>query len=1496
MAEQRKRHRQLKLFAVTAALGLIAQYNHVHIPHTEALIDGRWAFGFIGIALLRHGWAALVLAAVLSLPFGSDVPFLTGFAGNMLYAVPALLLIRPVHRRLLARFGPGWPYGLGWALLVLFCYQVFITPMVWAVLAVLRDAPLWAMILDGWRTQPFLIESILVALFSAVAMVAVLAHKRLRDNQTRLDHMNRVLLGIRNVSQLIVSESDPVRLIKRACTSLTRHMGYWNAWVALLDEADGSVSATAEAGFERGFAALRQQMTRGQLPQCMQRALQQTPLVIVKTPETECGGCPLSTEYGSCAALSRRLAYQGTTYGVLAVSVPASYADDEEEHAFFNELANDLAFALHEIHTAKQLRESKQRYRQLFEGGRDGFVMVDPAGRILDANQAYCEMLGYSLEELRALPDFYAVTPERWREWEATEIWEQRLLVQGYSGLYEKEYVRKDGTVFPVELRSYAVRREDGELDYLWGAVRDITKRKQAEEARRREHAQLEFVVAGSGLGTWVWNIQTNETIFNERWARMVGYSLDELAPCNLDTWVRLVHPEDIEETRERLRLCIAGQTAEYSCEMRMRHKAGHWVWILDRGRVMTWDNEGKPLSMFGTHTDITELKRATDELRARERFLQALLETTAEGFWVLDMQGRVTEANSTYCALSGYRRDEVVGVGIGDLDADESPEETRARIQRIMANGSELFEARHRRKDGSLLPLEISATYVEEEGGRFVCFCRDLTERKRGEQQIALLGQMLDAAPASITIHDTGGRFLFANEATLALHGYTDLEEFLAVNLHDLDVPESAERIAERMRRIEEHGEARFEVMHYRKDGSTFPLEILAKYIDWQGRPALLSVATDITERTQAETQLRERTGLLQNITNHMFDMVAMTDLTGLFTYAGPSHRILGFEPEQLLGTSVFDYVHPDDAAYIAREFNAFITHPTPETTRTVEYRQRCKDGSYLWLETMGKVLFSQGGAPSSLFFSSRDITERKRVEQALRESEERIQSIFRSAPIGIGVVVNRFLKQVNPQFCQITGYAAGELVDQSARMLYPSDTDYEYVGQEKYAQIQRNGTGTVETRWKRKDGVIINVLLSSTPIDLNDLSKGVTFAALDFTDRKKAEDEREMLREQLTQAQKMESVGRLAGGVAHDFNNMLNVILGHTELALDAVPADEALHEDLVEVRRAAERSADLTRQLLAFARKQTVAPRVLDVNETVESMLKMLSRLIGEDIELRWMPRPSLAPVRMDPAQIDQVLANLLVNARDAIGREAGTVVIETAMAEFDADYCASRPGFAPGHYVMLAVSDNGCGMDAATREQVFEPFFTTKGVGEGTGLGLATVYGIIRQNEGHVNVYSEPGQGTVFRVYLPAHGERPGLAEGATRAEAPQSKGGETILLVEDEPSLLDLTDKMLQRLGYHTLTASTPGEAIRLAREHAGEIHLLITDVVMPEMNGRDLAKNLLSLYPDLKRLFMSGYTADVIAHQGVLDPGVNFIQKPFSKNGLGVKVREALES
>jgi len=515
-----------------------------------------------------------------------------------------------------------------------------------------------------------------------------------------------------------------------------------------------------------------------------------------------------------------------------------------------------------------------------------------------------------------------------------------------------------------------------------------------------------------------------------------------------------------------------------------------------------------------------------------------------------------------------------------------------------------------------------------------------------------------------------------------------------------------------------------------------------------------------------------------------------------------------------------------------------------------------------------------------------SPDLTERKRAEEALRDSERHVHTVVSAAPVILWEVdeTGKIVFSEGRALASL-GLSPGQRVGSSVFEIYKDNQDaLAYIrrglaGEEFSAEV-----AVGRSHWRNH----------YSPLrDARGDVMGLVATSVDVTERKWAEEEKAKLQEQLLHAQKMESVGRLAGGVAHDFNNMLGVILGHVELALEDAGSDE-VRSGLIEVQKAAQRSAELTRQLLAFARKQLMSPKVLDLNETVTALCTMLRRLVGENIQLEWKSTPDLWSIKADSAQIDQILANLCVNARDAIVT-TGKIVIEVENCAFDKDYCATHAGHFPGQYVLLAVHDDGSGMDNETLAHIFEPFFTTKGIGKGTGLGLATVYGIVHQNGGFIAVSSEVDKGTTFRIYLPRHVDGPAPAVVLSNAGKAGLSGDETILLVEDELALLGLGKTILERLGYTVLAASTPKEAIRLVSGHSTAIHLLLTDVIMPEMTGVDLAKRLLPVIPGLNCLFMSGYTANVIAHHGVLDDRVNFIPKPFSAQELALKVRAVLD-
>ncbi len=753
---------------------------------------------------------------------------------------------------------------------------------------------------------------------------------------------------------------------------------------------------------------------------------------------------------------------------------------------------------------------------------------------------------------------------------------------------------------------------------------------------------------------------------------------------------------------------------------------------------------------------------------------------------------------------------------------------------------------------------------------------------------------ELVENANSIILRIDSEGRIVFLNEYAQSFFGFDTLE-IIGKSVIGTVMTERDSARVDLHTMIKDIGtrpqiEITTENETILKDGSRV-------WISWTNRPfynesneitGVLYVGNDITKRRKAEEIAREATMRMQEVVRAA--KVGLWDwelASNKVHFSAEWKRQIGYEEDEI--TDDFaeweSRVHPGDLDSTMIRIKKAIDKKIPEYQ--VEFRFHHKDGSYRWILAMSSVLIGDNGRAVRVMGSHIDITERKHAEEALRESEERFKVLHDASFGGINIHDNGLILECNQGLAEITGYPREELIGMDVLLLIAPQAREKVVH-----NIMSGYEEPYEAVGMRKNGEEYPLRLEARAIPYKGKNVGVV-EFRNISEYKQFEAEQKKLQTQLLQAQKMESVGRLAGGVAHDFNNMLGVILGHTEMALDYLEPSDPIRVDLQEIKKAAERSANLTRQLLAFARKQTIAPKVLNCNDAVSGMLNMLQRLIGEDINITWSPQANLWPIKVDPSQLDQILANLCVNARDAISG-VGKVTIETENMRFDEAYCDNHLGFIPGEYVLLALSDDGCGMDKDTLAHLFEPFFTTKEMGKGTGLGLATVYGIVKQNNGFINVYSELAQGTTFKIFLPRYTDRDECIQ-TIGFEQPVVRGKETILLVEDEPAILAMTKVMLERLGYTVIPAGTPGEAMRLAGVHKGQINVLLTDVVMPEMNGRDLVKRVMELCPNARTLFMSGYTANVITHHGVLDEGVHFIEKPFSWKILAGKIREVLK-
>ena len=633
---------------------------------------------------------------------------------------------------------------------------------------------------------------------------------------------------------------------------------------------------------------------------------------------------------------------------------------------------------------------------------------------------------------------------------------------------------------------------------------------------------------------------------------------------------------------------------------------------------------------------------------------------------------------------------------------------------------------------------------------------------------------------------------------------------------------------------------------------------------------------------------QLIEREELFHLISENAADMIAVVDLEGRRIFNSLSYqKILGYAPDELQASSGFEQIHPEDRERVRQA--ATRTRQSGMGT-TLEYRFRHKNGGWMVLESVASVIRNERGEPEKLVIVNRDITERKKAQEALSRSEASFRSLVEGAPYGIyrATMTGQFL-EVNPAFQRMLGYeSAQELFNADlATQVFRHAADYERMNE---LLAESKVMKDIEMEWKRPSGEPIVVRCSGHRVEGKDGGPDYfEVFAEDVTERR-------TLERQLRMAQKMEAIGRLSGGIAHDFNNLLGVIIGYSGVLKKSLDKSQPTYEFATEIEKAGQRAASLTRQLLAFSRQQVLTPSVLSLNSLVADMEKMLPRLLGEDINVSLALDSELGNVKADQSQIEQVIMNLAVNARDAMP-SGGKLHIQTANIELDHAFTHAHPGSKVGSYVMLAIADSGTGMSAETIAHIFEPFFTTKAVGQGTGLGLATVYGIVKQSNGYIWVDSTLGKGTVFQIYLLRHldAEETSVAK-VEIASTERRHGSEVILLVEDADPLRKLAQAFLESNGFRVSSAPCGEAALEIAARHSGMFDLLLTDVVMPGMNGRVLAEELSRRQPGLKVLFMSGYTDSFIAGHGVLQEGTNLLHKPFTEEILISKVREVLDS
>ncbi len=1190
--------------------------------------------------------------------------------------------------------------------------------------------------------------------------------------------------------------------------------------------------------------------------------------------------------------------------------------------ASFERMADTLAIALSRRQASVALRESEAQYRQLFESASDAlFLISTETGKIIDANQVASMLYGYDHDELCGMRSHdLSAEPEETQR--LTQ--EGKNLSDGVISIPTRLHRKKDGTVFPVEISARKLILKA--LPLLLVAARDITERKQMEDVQiflaqassgtraepffnrlaryLAEKLSMDFVCIDRLEGTGL-NARTVAVWCDGHFEDNVTYALKD-TPCG-DVVGNLVccFPANV---------CQFFPRDQVLGDLRAESYVG----------VTLFSHTGQPIGLIAvigrTPLSSRALAEATLKLVAvraagemerldAEDVLQQVAAKIPGAVYQLvrrpDGKFEVPFISEGAGLLMGKPLSELMTIrGILDsVHPDDVKELKASLLESAKSTRRWDFEFRIVESSGTIKWLHADSNPSALPDGS-LCWngaILDITERKRAQEALresaTRLRMTSEAANVGLWDWDLLTNHIHFSTVWKRQIGFEDHEiadtvEEWQSRVHPDDAEVAIAHVQDFLKAPYPNFENEFRFRH--KDGSYRTILAYADiHYGEDGKPShMLGSHIDITERKLAEESLRESEARYRAVAQSAND--AIVTITGDGTIVGwnaSAEKLFGYAEAEILGKPMSLIVPPQyreaHRKGMERVQQGGEIHMLG---KTVELSGLRKDGSEFLLE----LSLSTWDISGRTFFTGiiRDITERRRMEMALRESEQQMKAILNhSATIAWAKDIDGRHVFVSPNFERRFFIHAGDWVGKTDFELWPREIAEKFRAND--LQVLKDGQPQeLIEEAKNADGSTSWWFVLKFVYDGAYGEKLIGGLGVDITARKQAEEDKANLETQLQQAQKMESIGRLAGGVAHDFNNMLGVIIGHAELAIGDLEATHPLYADLEEIHKAANRSADLTRQLLAFARKQTIAPQPLDLNVVVAGTLKMLHRLIGENVTLKFHPSANLWFVNMDPSQVDQILANLCVNARDAIS-DIGMISIDTENHTFDASYCEDHSGFVPGDYVRISISDNGSGMEKETLAHIFEPFFTTKGLGMGTGLGLATVYGAVRQNNGFINAYSEPAHGTTFSIYLPRLQDEAAHARSEKLREAPL-RGNETILLVEDEPSILALTARLLELQGYGVITAQRAEEALRLAREHTGVIHLLLTDVVMPDMNGCELEKKTRQLHPAIRCLFMSGYTADVIAHHGVLAEGVHFIQKPFSTQALALKVRMCL--
>ena len=1131
-----------------------------------------------------------------------------------------------------------------------------------------------------------------------------------------------------------------------------------------------------------------------------------------------------------------------------------------------------------------ELRESEEQYRLMIEHQQDLVVKTDPEGRLIFVNQAYCELFNKSKQELLGTTYMPLVHPD---DLPAVEKAVALLFKPPYKCEYEERALSNHGWRW-LSWTARANFNEKGEIIELLGTGRDITERKKAEEEIAR--LAMEWQSTFDSVNDSIWLLDADSRIIrtNRMAEKTFGRPAKEIIGKHCWEIGHGMQEPFYECPILRMRKILQRETMELPIEDRCFEVTVDPI----------LDGNGNFAGAVHIVSDITERKRTEKALNEGEKRYRTLFEQSYDAMMTLAPPSwRFTTANPAALSLFEMKSlDQFLELRPWDVSPKRQPDgglssdKALEMIEIAMSQGSHFFEWTHRSLNGRIVPCSVLLSKMEMSGQVFLqATMRNITLRKRAEEALQesheILSLFIKHSPIYAYLKEvtpTESLVLWASDNFQEMIGIPG-SQMVGKKMDELFLPEFARKISQDDWDVVSKGEVlRIDEELNNRKYKTIKFPIAT------GRKKLLAGYTiDITEIKRVEEELRESEAMFRALFNeHAAIKLLIDPQDGRIVDANKAAvAFYGWPREQLLNMKILEIntLPPEDIKKNMEEVRS-------EKRGYFEFQHRCADGTIRDVAVLSSKIDVKGRV--LLHSIVQDISERKRAEAEIH----RLQTAIEQSGDTV-VVTSRTgtIQYVNAAFEQLTGYSRDEVLGLTPSLLKSGEQDEGFY-RDLWATITSGRTWRGRMVNRRKDGDIYTEESTISPI-YDSAGEITNFMAVkrDITDKLRIIREKELLEVQLTQSQKLESVGRLAGGVAHDFNNMLGVILGYGEIVLKKLLYGDPLRADVEQIVKAGNRSAGLIRQLLAFSRKQTLQPEVLNLNDQLHHLEKMLRRLISEDIDIKMALADDLASVLIDPVQFDQIIINIAVNARDAMPT-GGKLIIETENVGIDELYAKIHQGVLPGEYVLISLTDSGCGMDKKILAQIFEPFFTTKEKGKGTGMGLATVYGIVKQSGGNIWAYSEPGQGTTFKIYLPQTHAKPQEQKTALKTEEHVIGNGRSVLVVEDDEALRELLLTILTMLGFGVFIAANGGEALLLTEEQGLKPDLLITDVVMPGMSGALLVERLRRNQPELKVLFMSGYTENAIVHHGVLEPGIPFIQKPFSFQRISDTIRKVLQS